>query len=532
MAIEQTQAPRSFRTGGWRTLLRGACGPILAAAAMTVSTAAIAQSTLITGAQVVDGTGAPARSASVRIEGGRIVAVGDLAPRKGEQVVDGVGQVLSPGFIDTHSHHDHGLFEQPDAVPVTSQGVTTIIVGQDGGSELPLTPLFDKMKKTPVAVNIGTYIGHNSVRAAVLGKDFKRVATPAEIERMRVQVRQGMEAGAIGLSTGLEYDPGIYASKDEVLTLAKEAARFGGRYISHMRSEDQFIWAALDEIINIGRVTGMPVQVSHMKLAMTDWWGQADRFLGIMDRARATGVDITGDVYPYEYWQSTLTVMFPKRDFTNRESAEFALKHLAPPEGLMLSEFSPDRSLVGKTVAQIAAQRGVDPAVALMQLIAESQVPGAREMVIGTSMRGDDIAKLIAWPHANICSDGMLGDLHPRGIGSFPRVLRRYVREEKILTLEQAINRMTGATAQHMGITDRGVIRPGARADLVLFDAARIADRATSETPSALSVGISRVWVNGGLVLKDGQATGVHSGQPVLRSGAPAKKAARARSGR
>jgi N-acyl-D-amino-acid deacylase len=349
---------------------------------------------------------------------------------------------------------------------------------------------------------------------------------------MRVQVRQGMEAGAIGLSTGLEYDPGIYASKDEVLTLAKEAARFGGRYISHMRSEDQFIWAALDEIINIGRVTGMPVQVSHMKLAMTDWWGQADRFLGIMDRARATGVDITGDVYPYEYWQSTLTVMFPKRDFTNRESAEFALKHLAPPEGLMLSEFSPDRSLVGKTVAQIAAQRGVDPAVALMQLIAESQVPGAREMVIGTSMRGDDIAKLIAWPHANICSDGMLGDLHPRGIGSFPRVLRRYVREEKILTLEQAVNRMTGATAQHMGITDRGVIRPGARADLVLFDAARIADRATSETPSVLSVGISRVWVNGGLVLKDGQATGVHSGQPVLRSGAPAKKAARARSGR
>jgi len=513
MGIDPTQHSRPGRRRGY----------ILAIAAMAlapfgVASAKSSQSTLITGAKIVDGTGAPARSASVRIADGKIVAVGDLTARTGEQVVDAGGQVLSPGFIDTHSHHDRGLFEQPDAVPVTSQGVTTIIVGQDGGSELPLSPLFAKMKKTPVAVNIGTYIGHNSVRAAVLGKDYKRVATAAEIERMRVLVRQGMQAGAIGLSTGLEYDPGIYASKDEVLTLAKEAARFGGRYISHMRSEDQFIWAALDEIINIGRVTGMPVQVSHMKLAMTDWWGQADRFLGIMDRARATGVNITGDVYPYEYWQSTLTVMFPKRDFTNRESAEFALKHLAPAEGLLLSDFSPDRSLVGKTVAQVATQRGIDPAEALMQLIAESQVPGATEMVIGTSMRGDDIAKLIAWPHANICSDGMLGDLHPRGIGSFPRVLRRYVREEKILTLEQAINRMTGATAAHMGISDRGVIRPGARADLVLFDPATIADRATSENPGVQSVGVSRVWVNGALVFKDGQATGVRSGLLVLRA--------------
>jgi N-acyl-D-amino-acid deacylase len=266
-----------------------------------------------------------------------------------------------------------------------------------------------------------------------------------------------------------------------------------------------------------------------MKLAMTDWWGQADRFLGVMDRARAAGVDITGDVYPYEYWQSTLTVMFPKRDFRNRESAEFALKHLAPAEGLLLSDFSPDRSLIGKTVAQVAAQRGVDPAEALMQLIAESQAPGATEAVIGTSMRGDDIAKLIAWPHANICSDGALGDRHPRGIGSFPRVLRVYVREQHLLTLEQAIHTMTQSAADHMGIADRGVIRPGARADLVLFDPATIADRATSETPGAQSVGISRVWVNGALVFKDGQPTGVRSGQAVLRGASAKAKAVGAR---
>lgn len=515
-------APPSGRPPRWlETLRRSGIGMLATVAAalvpVGVASAADRPSKLITGARVVDGTGAPARPASVRIEGERIVAVGDLAPRTGEQLIDAGGLILSPGFIDTHSHHDHGLFEKPDALPVVSQGITTIIVGQDGGSELPLDALFARMEKIPVAVNIASYVGHNSVRAAVLGEDYKRVATASEIAQMREMVATAMKAGAIGLSTGLEYDPGIYASKEEVLDLAKEAARSGGRYISHIRSEDQYIWAALDEIVGIGRVTGMPVQVSHMKLAMTDWWGQADRYLGIMDRARAAGIDITGDVYPYEYWQSTLTVMFPKRDFANRESAEFALKHLAPADGLLLSDFSPDPSLVGKTVAQVAVDRGIDPAAALMQLIAESQMPGAQEMVIGTSMRSDDVAKLIAWPHANISSDGMLGDRHPRGAGSFPRVLRVYAREQKLLTLEQAVHKMTGAAAEHMGITDRGFIRPGAHADLVLFDPATIADRATSNNPSAQSVGISRVWVNGALVFKDGQPTGIRSGKRVRR---------------
>jgi N-acyl-D-amino-acid deacylase len=527
-SINSTQRPYSGTRRHWFETLRRSSGHVLTMAAMVVAPFGVAsatapESTLLMGASIVDGTGTPARAASVRIKGDTIVAVGELEPRAGEQEIDALGQVLSPGFIDTHSHHDVGLFEEPDALPVTSQGVTTIIVGQDGESNLPLGPLFKRMKQTPVAVNIGSYVGHNSIRAAVLGEDYKRVATAAEIARMRAQVRAGMQAGAIGLSTGLEYDPGIYSSREEVLTLAKEAARAGGRYISHIRSEDQFVWNALDEIVEIGRVTGMPVQVSHMKLAMTDWWGQADRYLGVLDRARAAGIDITGDVYPYEYWQSTLTVMFPKRDFANRESAQFALKHLAPADGLRLSLFSPDPTLVGKTVAQIAAQRGIDPADALMRLIAESQVPDAREIVIGTSMHADDVAKLIAWPRANISSDGQLADRHPRGAGSFPRVLRRYVREQHLLTLEQAIYKMTGAAAAHMGIADRGVIRPGMRADLVLFDPTQISDRATSEDPTAQSVGITRVWVNGALVFKDGRPTGVRSGQPVRR-GAQAKR--------
>lgn len=496
--------------------------------ALTVGTAGVAQaaparSTLIVNARVIDGTGAPARTGAVRIERGRIAAVGKLTRRTGEEVVDAHGEVLAPGFIDTHSHHDHGLFDMPDALPVTTQGVTTIIVGQDGGSALPVADLFARMEKTPVAVNVASYVGHNTIRETVMGEDYKRHATPAEIDRMAALIDSGMKDGALGLSTGLEYDPGIYSDKAEVLTLAKEAARFGGRYISHVRSEDQYLWAALDEIVEIGRTTGMPVQVSHMKLAMTDWWGEANRYLAVLDRAHAQGVDISGDVYPYEYWQSTLAVMFPKRDFDNRASAEFALKHLAPPEGLLISHFSPEPSLVGKTIAQIAALRRTDPAETLMRLIAESRGPTAEESVIGTSMRADDVATLIAWPRSNISSDGELAGRHPRGRGSFPRVLRIYVREQHVLTLEQAVHKMSGEAAAHMGIGDRGVIRPGARADLILFDPARVTDRATSEDPSALSVGVSRVWVNGGLVMKDGKATGIRTGEPVRRqqSGAP-----------
>lgn len=475
-------------------------------------------STLIVNARIVDGSGKAPYSGSVRIRGQRIAEVGDLKPAEGETVVDAGGLALAPGFIDTHSHHDGGLFEQRDALAAVSQGITTIVAGQDGGNVFAPGELFSRMTTTPPAINVATYVGHNSVRHEVMGEDFKRKATEAEIARMSDLVRKGMEEGAIGLSTGLEYDPGIYSSPEEVMTLARVAAGYGGRYISHMRSEDRAIWKALDEIIAIGRETKMPVQVSHMKLAMTDWWGQADKFLGIMDRARAEGVNITGDVYPYEYWQSTLTVMFPDRDFKNRKTAEFVLRSLAPPEGLLISQFTPEPALVDHTVAQIAKMRGTDPATTLMALIAESQVPGAEESVIGTSMRSDDVEKLIAWPHSNICSDGALDDGHPRGAGSFTRVLRLYVRERGTLTLEGAVRKMSAEAAEHMGIADRGRIEAGTFADLLLFDPATVADHATTKDPHALSTGIRKVWVNGSVVLEDGKATGAHTGMAVKRA--------------
>jgi len=483
-----------------------------------------ARTTLIVNAVVADGTVGPARTASVRVRGDRIADVGELQADPGETVVDAGGRVLAPGFIDTHSHHDRGLNERPGALAAVSQGITTVVVGQDGESHFPLADYFGRLAEHPPAINVASFAGHGTLRARVLGEDYRRPATAAEIAEMRGLLRQELEAGALGLSTGLEYDPGIYSETEEVIALAREAARVGGRYVSHMRSEDRQLWEAVEEIIRIGREAGIPVQVSHMKLAMRSLWGQADRLLQRLDEARAAGVEITADVYPYEYWQSTMTVLFPNRDFDNRESAAFALRELAPPEGLLLARFDPDSSYVGKTVAEIAELRGTDPVTTYMDLIAESQAlrqetGESTESVIGTSMDPTDLARLILWPHSNICTDGELAGRHPRGFGSFPRVLRRYVREQGALTLEAAIHKMTGLAAGHMGLEDRGVIRPGAYADLVLLDPAVIADRATPEEPQLVSEGIERVWVNGVEVFADGAPTGARPGRVIRRAG-------------
>lgn len=475
-------------------------------------------STLIVNASIVDGTGSPARAGAVRIDGDRIVEVGDLEPKRGEQVVDAGGHVLAPGFIDVHSHHEDGLFEMRDATPVVSQGITTIVAGQDGSMTYPVRELFERMEATPVAVNVATYVGHGTLRTGAMGKDdYRRHATPEEVETMREGVADGMAAGALGLATGLEYDPGIYSATEEVVTLAQEAAKTGGRYISHVRSEDREFWAAIDEIVRIGREAKIPVEVTHMKLAMKDWWGQSARLLGILDKARAEGVDVTGDIYPYEYWHSDLTVLFPKRDFKDRKVAQFVLDHVTPADGIILTDYSPEPALVGKSLAEIAAAKKTDPAVELMDLIARSQGENDSQSIMGRGMIGKDIDALIVWPYAAICSDGSLDSLHPRGRGAFTKVLREYVRERKLLTLEEAIRKMTGLSAANVGIADRGAIRPGAYADLVLFDPSTVADRSTFEDPKALSVGIDRVWVNGVAVWQDGKPTGAYPGRAVKK---------------
>jgi len=478
---------------------------------------------VITNAAVVDGTGSPARRVTVRVQGDRIVAVGDFQPASGERSVDAGGLVLAPGFIDTHTHADGGIDDRPDALAVVSQGITTIIGGQDGGSPLPLATYFSALEKQPAAVNVGMYVGHGSVRDSVMGSDFKRTVTPAEVVRMSAMVEGEMKAGAIGLSTGLEYDPGIYSDRAEVIELAKVAARHGGRYISHIRSEDFAFWQAIDEIITIGRDAKLPVQISHAKLAMRSLWGRADSLVRLLDAARASGVDITADIYPYLYWHSTLTVLFPKRDFENRAAAEFALTETSTPGGLLLGRFEPNPSYAGKTVAEISRLRGTDSVTTLIDLIRESEAMRkttgrSTQSVIGTSMVEPDVEAIMRWPHTNLSTDGALAGPHPRGYGAFPRFLGRYVRERKVMPLEEAVRRMTSLAAAHVGIRDRGRIAPGMFADLVLFDPATVIDRATPQQPHLTSVGIARVWVNGQEVFANGATTNARPGRPIRRS--------------
>lgn len=478
---------------------------------------------LISNVEVIDGSGSPAFAANVRISNGLIADIGDLVACTDETVVDGAGHVLAPGFIDTHSHADGLLVEQRDALSAVSQGITTVIVGQDGGSEYPLAEFFAKIEDAPATVNIASYVGHNTIRERVLGDDHRRIASDEEIGVMADMLASELESGALGLATGLEYEPGIYSETSEVLALARVAAEVGGRYISHVRSEDRWFEDALDEIILIGRETGMPVQISHIKLAMTRLWGSAAETVAKLDKARSEGVNITADIYPYEFWQSTMMVLLPERDYTDRSAIEGVFDQIAPAEGIWMTRFEPNPEYVGKSLPEIAGLLEVDAVDAFTHLAAEAaqwEEDNGRsaEMIIATSMKDSDIAALMSWPETNICTDGGLNDLHPRGAGSFPRVLGRYARDQQLMPLETAVHKMSGLSAEHMGFADRGLIRKGMIADLVLFDPETVIDRATPEQPDALSEGIESVWVAGELVYREGSTTDARPGKVIRRN--------------
>jgi len=477
---------------------------------------------LIVNVQVVDGSGSPAFAADVRIVDGLVNAVGTLTACEDEEVVNGFGLTLAPGFIDSHSHADGDIVELPDALAAVSQGITTAVIGQDGDSNYPLSDFFAEIEASPVSINIASYVGHNSIRSEVMGEDSKRIATADEISVMADMLRSELASGALGLSTGLEYEPGIYSETEEVIVLAQLTADVGGRYISHIRSEDRWFEDSIDEIITIGRETGIPVQISHIKLAMTPLWGSAGAIIEKLDAARAEGIQISADIYPYEYWQSTMMVLLPERDYTDRAAIAEALENIAPADGIWMTRYEPNRDYVGKSITEIAAILETDAISTFTHLAEEAdrwqQENGRRaEMIIGTSMNEVDIKALMSWSETNICSDGGLIDLHPRGAGSFPRVLGRYVREQNLMSLETAVHKMSGLTARHLGLTDRGLIRAGMIADLVLFDPKTIIDQATPENPAALSQGIRSVWVSGELVFQNGVATDARPGRIVRR---------------
>ena len=340
-------------------------------------------------------------------------------------------------------------------------------------------------------------------------ENLGRPATNEELEKIKAILKDELSKGSLGLSTGLEYEAGFYSNRNEVIELAKVTAAAKGRYISHIRSEDINLTDAIDEIIHIGREARLPVQISHIKIALKDDWGTAPKLLATLQNARAEGIDITADCYPYTFWNSTLRVLFPKKDFTSLAAATYATDHLFDPQGSVLVRFAPDTLYKGKTVAAVAKLRNETSAQTLLYLVAaaaayEKQHPdaGGVETIMGKSMTDDDIIPFLAWGHTNICSDGANGG-HPRGYGSFTRVLNYYVKEKKIMSWEDAIHKMTALSAEHVGITNRGIIAPGYFADMVLIDAATIKDNSSIQNPKALSDGILKVWVNGVLVYKD-----------------------------
>lgn len=479
--------------------------------------------TLIKNVRLIDGTGTPQRNASVRIQGKRIIETGDLAPLPGETVVEGEGKILAPGFIDSHSHLEGSLAKYPGALAALNQGITTIVSGQDGESE-PLDSIKAQLKNTPAAINVATYTGHTSLREKVMGNNnLNRPATKDELEKIKELLKQEMQKGSLGLSTGLEYEGAFYSNRNEIIELAKVVANAKGKYISHIRSEDISMEDAIDEIIQIGREAKIPVQISHIKIALKDNWGGSSKLLSTLQRARAEGIDITADCYPYDYWNSTLRVLFPKKDFTSLDAGNYATEHLFDASGSVLVRFAPDTTYAGKTIAAIASLRKETAAQTLLYLVAAAETYGKQhpdangvEAIMGKSMAEDDIIHFLSWPNTNICSDGANGG-HPRGYGSFTRVLSRYVNEKKSMSWEDAIHKMTGLTAEHTGIINRGIIAPGYYADLVLIDPTTIKDNADIKNPKALSDGILKVWVNGVLVYSDKTALQKYPGEFVGR---------------
>ncbi|MBL0743131.1 serine hydrolase [Chryseolinea lacunae] len=477
--------------------------------------ATLLETELITNVKLITGVGLPAYSASVRIVGDRIRDIGALAPYENERVTNGNGAVLSPGFIDSHSHHDRGLSDEPTFLAAISQGITTVVVGQDGDSD-PIDSLQRSLKRTPISLNLATYTGHATLRQHVMRQRLFRAARQSEVDSMKTLLLREMDKGSLGLATGLEYEAAFFSNREEVIELAKVVASKGGRYISHIRSEDIHIEEAVKEIVDIGRQAKLPVQISHIKIALRSAWGTSPSILNRLQKARMEGINITADVYPYAMWMSTPRVLFPNKDFNNEKSAVFATEELFDPSKSVMLYFSADRSYEGKTVSEIAALHHESPPRALMRLIKEADEKKGSAGIAGYSMSETDIVNFLQWPHANVCSDGA-PDGHPRGHGAFTRVLGTYVRDQKIMPLETAIYKMTGLTAEHLGFKNRGIIAPGYFADLVLFDPATVKDNATMKDPMALSTGILKVWVNGRSVYENQKSTGNFPGRFITR---------------
>ena len=489
---------------------------------------------LIQNGRVMDGSGNPWLRADVGIRDGLIVAVGRLPGAQGQRVIDADGRLVTPGFIDVHSHAADGLArdELRQGQPLLAQGVTTIVGNPDGGGSIDLAAQRAGLERGGVGPNVALLIGHGRVRSTVIG-GARRAPTAEELDRMRALVRRAMEQGAFGLSSGLFYTPGSYATTEEVIELAKVAAGFGGLYTSHIRDESNYsigVVAAVQEVIRIADEAGTIGIVSHAKALGPDNWGLGHAITHRIQTARAQGIQVFADQYPYEASSTSLrAALLPDgvaapgpeqlakpEGMTAEERAVFERAEQVATENLrrrggaaaiLIAHYRPDRSLEGKSLEQIAAGRQQPAVRTALELIAR-QPPS----IVSFNMSEDDIAELMREPYTMTSSDGGLvamgeGKPHPRNYGSFARKLSRYVRERGTVTLEHAVRSMTSLPAAVFGMQGRGTIREGAAADVLVFDPARVAERSTYTDPHRLAEGMDYVLVNGELVIDNGKFT-------------------------
>src|SRR5262245_55813592 len=503
---------------------------------------------VVRGGRVIDGTGSPWFMADVGIKGDTIIALAPRLAAGSAQVIDAQGLVVAPGFIDVHSHAEaqadgQDIIGNPGAENNVRQGVTTVFASPDGGGSIRVAEFLERVAAAKPAINVGTFIGHGSVRSAVVGQ-ANRPATAGELDRMRDLVRTGMREGAFGLSTGLFYVPGNYAPLEEVIELAKVAGEYGGIHQSHMRDEAARILDSVRDTIAIGEKGGLPTEVTHHKIIGKANWGRSVETLKLIDDARARGVDATIDQYPYTASSTSIQgglvpqwaqeggrekILERLRDETNRQKILLEISKAietdrggGDPSNVVLAACSWDPSLAGKNLAQVLRDRrrpvAIDQAADLVVEIVEKGGCSA----VYHAISEDDLVRIMKHPATMIASDASPGiptfgkDVpHPRAYGTFARVLGLYVREKHVLTLEDAVRKMSSFPAWRMGLRDRGLLRPGMKADIVVFDPATIIDRATFERPHQYADGVSAVILNGHLTLEGGRMTGERAGQAL-----------------
>ncbi len=501
---------------------------------------------VIRNGRVIDGTGNPWIRADVGIKDGRISTIGPIDAANATRTIDASGLIVAPGFIDVHTHVEGSLNAQPEAPNFTYDGVTTIITGNCGGSSANLQAYFDTLRRQGMSVNVGSLIGHNTVRMKVMKLAF-REPTAREQANMEGLVEQAMRDGAVGLSTGLIYTPGTYARTAEVVNLAKVAARYGGIYASHIRNEGQNVKQAVAEAIQISREAGIPVEISHFKVASKPLWGKSTETVELVEAARREGLDVTVDQYPYTASSTSLASIVPTWALADGDSAVLARfrdpamrakirtemldglkKNLRKNyEYAVVAVYKPDSTLNGLSISTINKQMGRKQTAAteadLILDLMERATLNRIQMVYHT-MAETDVETILRYPNTMIASDAGVAKLgsgmpHPRAYGTNARVLGRYVRERHVIPLEEAIRRMTSLPAQRFRLTDRGLLRPGYAADLVLFDEKTVSDQATYDQPHAYTTGIPWVLVNGIPVVENGQHTGQRPGQLLLGPG-------------